>query len=69
MKLPTERPLTARQSDVLVLLGKGCSDKEIARALEIGRWAVNGEIRGIYSRLGVNTRVEAAVWAAKAGLL
>ena len=69
MKLPTERPLTARQSDVLVLLGKGCSDKEIARALEIGRWAVNGHIRQIYAQLEVNTRVEAAVWAAKAGLL
>ncbi len=53
--------LTARELEVLGLLGKGCVDKEIAQALGISAWTVHGHIKKIFERLGVRTRTEAVV--------
>jgi DNA-binding NarL/FixJ family response regulator len=53
--------LTRREREVMVLLSKGCVDKEIAQALGISVWTVHGHIKSIFERLQVHTRTEAVV--------
>ena len=53
--------LTPRENEVLLLLSKGCVDKEIAQAMGISAWTVHGYIKKIFERLHVRTRTEAAV--------
>ncbi len=61
--------LTMRQREVLILVGKGLPDREVGRYLGISCLTVNEHMRHIFRKLGVNTRVEAAVWACKQGML
>jgi DNA-binding NarL/FixJ family response regulator len=53
--------LTPRENEVLMLLGKGCVDKEIAEAMGISVWTVHGHIKKIFERLNVRTRTEAVI--------
>jgi DNA-binding NarL/FixJ family response regulator len=53
--------LTQRQREVLELLLKGKSNKEIARALSLGEGTVKVHMAGLFRALGVNTRAAAAV--------
>jgi DNA-binding NarL/FixJ family response regulator len=53
--------LTRREREVLVLLSRGCVDKEIAQSLGISIWTVHGHIKNIFERLQVRTRTEAVV--------
>jgi DNA-binding NarL/FixJ family response regulator len=53
--------LTPRQREVLELLLKGKSNKEIARALKLGEGTVKVHMAGLFRALGVNTRAAAAV--------
>jgi two-component system, NarL family, nitrate/nitrite response regulator NarL len=62
-------PLPPRERDVLILVGKGCSSKEVGRLLNMTPHTVNDHMKRIFRRLDVDTRVEAAVWAAKQGWL
>jgi DNA-binding NarL/FixJ family response regulator len=58
-KLP--ETLTQRERDVLVLLSRGCVDKEIARLLGISSWTVHEHVKRIFDKLHVHSRVEAAL--------
>jgi DNA-binding NarL/FixJ family response regulator len=62
-------PLSKREQDVLIFVGKGCTNAEIARLLNIAETTVGDHLKRIFRRLDTNTRVEAAVWAAKQGWL
>jgi DNA-binding NarL/FixJ family response regulator len=53
--------LTQRQREVLGLVVRGKSNKEIARALNIGEGTVKVHMAGLFRALGVNTRAAAAV--------
>jgi len=53
--------LTPRENEVLMLLSKGCVDKEIAQAMGISVWTVHGHIKKIFERLSVRTRTEAVI--------
>jgi len=53
--------LTKRENEVLLLLSKGCVDKEIAQAMGISVWTVHGHIKKIFERLNVRTRTEAVI--------
>lgn len=53
--------LTARETDVLDLLRRGCVDKEIARELGISVWTVHSHLKRIFAKYGVRTRTEAVV--------
>ena len=57
--------LTPRQLDVLRLLGRGQSNKEIARVLQLAEGTVKLHITAILRALGVNNRTRAVVAAAR----
>jgi DNA-binding NarL/FixJ family response regulator len=62
-------PLTAREREVLELLGRGLSNKLIARELHISEYTVKFHVSGIYQKLGVNSRTEAINRGARLGLI
>jgi DNA-binding NarL/FixJ family response regulator len=55
--------LTSREREVLIELCRGLSNKEIARALSIGDVTVRLHLRGIFRKLGVRNRTQAALMA------
>ncbi len=59
--------LTPRQSEVLTLVSHGKSDGEIAAALGLSQSTVHEYIEEAKRRIGVRTRVQAAVIAARNG--
>ncbi len=62
-------PLSERELEVLRLLSTGLSNKEIAPILFISESTVKTHIEHIINKLGVSDRVQAAVWAARHGLI
>lgn len=50
--------LSQRESDVLRLLARGYTDKEVAAQLEIAPTTVDSHVRKIYRKLSINSRVE-----------
>jgi len=57
--------LTRREKDVLSLLVKGYSNKEIADAVFISEKTVKNHLTSIFRKLGVKDRTQAAVYALK----
>lgn len=57
--------LTPRQRDVLELLVKGQSNKEIARSLDLGEGTVKIHLAALFRNLGVRNRATAAVAGAQ----
>jgi DNA-binding NarL/FixJ family response regulator len=60
--------LTRREYQVLKIIAKGKTNQEIAMILGISEKTVERHIQGIYSKLGVVSRVEAAVTFVRSGL-
>lgn len=60
--------LTERETQVLAGLGGGLSNAQIARYLAIGEATVKTHVSRVLMKLGVQSRVQAAVIAAHAGL-
>lgn len=52
-------PLTAREVEVLRLLGDGCSNEEIATALVVAMGTVKAHVQHIYRKLGAHSRTHA----------
>ncbi len=66
---PTGRlRLTAREAEVLRLVAAGTSNREIAETLVLSTRTVETHIANVYSKIGVQNRVEATRWAMEAGL-
>lgn len=61
--------LTERETEVLRLLAKGLSNKEIAQTLVIGEKTVKTHVSNILSKLNVSSRTQAALYAARIGLV
>jgi len=61
-------PLTRREVQVLRLLCKGHSNKEIAIRLEISYETVKEHVQNILRKLKVGDRTQAAIWATRIGL-
>lgn len=62
-------PLSERELEVLRLLATGLSNRDMARLLFISECTVKTHVEHIINKLGVCDRVQAAVWAARRGLL
>lgn len=61
--------LSARECEVLALIVKGCSNREIAGELGITRNTVKNHLRSILAKLGVRNRTQAAAYAVSHGLV
>jgi two-component system, NarL family, response regulator LiaR len=61
------RSLTEREADVLRLLAEGQSNKDIARHLHVVEDTVKSHVRHILSKLGVQSRTQAALYAMRLG--
>lgn len=55
--------LTARELQVLTLLARGDSNKDIAQSLSIAENTVKNHVRGVLAKLGVTSRLAAATHA------
>jgi DNA-binding NarL/FixJ family response regulator len=62
-------PLTPREVEVLRLLATGLSNRDIASLLFIGEGTVKTHVEHIIGKLAVSDRVQAAVWAARQGMV
>ena len=60
--------LTPRENEILALLAEGQSNKVIARNLGISYGTVKLHVKSILRKLGIHSRVEAAVIAVEQGL-
>jgi NarL family two-component system response regulator LiaR len=65
---PAER-LTPREREVLELIGRGMSNKRIARELGVAEKTVKTHVGHVLAKLGVADRTQAALYAVRAGLL
>jgi PAS domain S-box-containing protein len=61
--------LTRRQHEVLILLARGFSTREIADSLSISQHTARNHIQQIIQKFQVNNRLEAVAFALKNGLL
>lgn len=61
-------PLTPRQRDVLDLMAKGYSNKEIARTLELAEGTVKLHVTALLKALDVSNRTQAVIKASAMGL-
>ncbi len=59
--------LTEREADTLALLVRGLDNKAIADELFVGPDAIKARLKSIYDKIGVGSRVSAAVWAVHHG--
>ena len=59
--------LTEREREILSLIAAGCSNKLIARKLNITEGTVKVHVKHLLRKLDLASRVEAAVWAVKQG--
>lgn len=59
----TEAGLTEQERRILELIAGGLSNKLIARELDIAEGTVKVHVKHILRKLGLRSRVEAAVWA------
>ena len=65
---PLAKMLTRRELQVLGGLGKGKSNKEIARDLEVMEPTVKLHVKTLYRKIGASNRTHAAMIAKEAGL-
>jgi HD-GYP domain-containing protein (c-di-GMP phosphodiesterase class II) len=61
--------LTAREVEVLILLARGMSNKEIADRLVIAPKTVGNHVEHIYSKINASNRAAASLFAMRHGLL
>jgi two-component system nitrate/nitrite response regulator NarL len=64
---PDQAGLTPREREILGLIAQGYSNKLIARELDVAVGTVKVHVKHLLKKLGLRSRVEAAVWAVNAG--
>ena len=65
---PTREPLTERELDVLRLVSRGHSNREIAARLAIAELTVRTHVSNILRKLHLASRTQAALYALREGL-
>ena len=61
--------LSHRETDVLYLVARGLANKQVARELGITESTVKTHVSGILSKLGLPSRTQLALYAARTGLI
>lgn len=61
--LSTSASISPREQEVLRLISLGCSNREIARKLSISESTVKTHVGNIYTKLNVNSRIQAITYA------
>jgi NarL family two-component system response regulator LiaR len=61
--------LSRRETDVLCLVARGLANKQVARELGITESTVKTHVSGILSKLGLPSRTQLALYAARTGLV
>ena len=69
MRAPAEENLSAREIEVLQLVAKGASNKEISKSLHISTATVKTHLIHIYGKLGVDDRTAAVTTALETGII
>jgi two-component system NarL family response regulator len=59
--------LTRRELEVLEMVSKGLTNKEIGRAMQVSHFTVRNHVRNVIAKLDVGNRTEAAVVASQQG--
>ncbi|SDE24477.1 response regulator [Glycomyces harbinensis] len=65
---PTAPSLTPRESQVLGLIAKGQTNRQIARALGVSEKTVKTHVTNLLRRIGAADRTQAALWAVRHGI-
>jgi DNA-binding NarL/FixJ family response regulator len=65
---PPVEPLTVREKEVLSLLGRGLSNREIADRLHVAEATVRTHVYNILGKLGLEHRSQAVVYAVRQGM-
>jgi DNA-binding NarL/FixJ family response regulator len=64
-----ESVLSRRETEILVLVARGLANKQVARELGVTQSTVKAHVHGILSKLGLPSRTQAALYAARIGLV
>lgn len=65
----TATALTAREREVVVLVARGKSNRDIADALVISERTARTHVSNVLTKLGLASRTQAALWAVREGLV
>lgn len=65
---PATAVLTRRERECLVLVADGLTSAAIARRLQLSQSTVRGHVESVLNKLGVHSRLEAALIAHRSGL-
>ncbi len=65
----TRASLTPREMEILVMISRGATMRQVGRALGISPRTVETHVGKLYRKLGVRTRVQAVAQAAQLGLI
>jgi DNA-binding NarL/FixJ family response regulator len=66
---PDAAKLTAREQEVLGLMGEGLDPSAIAERLVLSVYTARGHVKNVMMKLGAHTQLEAVVLATRSGLL
>jgi DNA-binding NarL/FixJ family response regulator len=61
--------LTDRETEIMCLVAQGMSNRLISERLSVGEGTVKVHVHNIYSKLGVNNRVDLTLYAQRKGLV
>jgi DNA-binding NarL/FixJ family response regulator len=65
---PVEQVLTPREIDILKLVAQGLSNQGIAQSLCLSEWTVTKHVSSLLSKLGLENRTQAALYAVRTGV-
>jgi two-component system, NarL family, response regulator LiaR len=70
VKTPDMREsLTPRETDIVKMIGRGYSNKDISKELELSEYTIKAHVSSLLSKLGLSSRTQAALFALKQGLV